>query len=150
MKPISTKQQQIREEIAALEHDQWITWADSIMKSEKVSPERNKRWLSLFVPYAELSEEMKDHDRKWADKIMAIFAREQEELVKENKQLDMYLNQALEERDSAEEWADKFAYTISAKLGIDVGEHSNMNSPWVNAYEALDDLTTQLPEEKEA
>lgn len=82
------------------------------------------------------------------DKIMAIFAREQEEIVKENKQLDMHLDQALEERDSAEEWADKFAYTIGAKLGIDVGEHSSMNSPWVNAYEALDDLTEQIKEEK--
>jgi len=109
-----TKQKQIREEIAALEHDQWITWADSIMKSEKVSPERNKRWLSLFVPYAELSEEMKDHDRKWADKIMAIFAREQEEMIQ------------------------KVAWATSTT--------PRTIKKWMKSF---DDLTTQLPEEKE-
>lgn len=32
------------------------------------------RWRSLFVPYAELSEDMKEHDRKWARKASAVIA----------------------------------------------------------------------------
>lgn len=43
----------------------------------------------------------------------------------------------LGERDRNEEWADKLAAAIAKHLGIDIGEHSNMNDPWANAIEAL-------------
>lgn len=52
-----------------------------------------------------------------------------------DKQHEIELTQVIEERDTAEEWADKLAY---AKLGIEqVGEHSNMNNPWTEALELL-------------
>jgi hypothetical protein len=38
-------------------------------------------------------------------------------------------------RDRAEEWADKLAYAVAPIE--DVGEHSNLNSPWSNAYDLL-------------
>jgi hypothetical protein len=63
---------ELRERLAALEHDQWCAWAQSILATEAVSPERRARWKGLFLPYDELSEEMKDHDRLWADKVLAL------------------------------------------------------------------------------
>jgi hypothetical protein len=66
------------ESLAELEHEQWMAWADSIMKSEVISASRHERWSSLMIPYAELSEEMKEHDRTWARKALAILKREQE------------------------------------------------------------------------
>ncbi|PWK81663.1 hypothetical protein C8D88_11674 [Lentzea atacamensis] len=42
----------------------------------------------------------------------------------------------IDERDSAEEWADKLAYAI-APVEV-IGEHSNANNPWANALEFLE------------
>lgn len=60
----------LREKLAALEHDQWVEWA-KVVEAE-VSPERRKRWQKYYVPYDELDEEVKDQDRVWADKILAV------------------------------------------------------------------------------
>jgi len=67
-----TKRSIIRERLAALEHKQWIAWSQSIAKTEKLSLERLKRWKKLWIPYRSLSEEDKDHDRKWADMVLKI------------------------------------------------------------------------------
>jgi hypothetical protein len=48
------------------------------------------------------------------------------------------LDQAMKERDEAEEWADKLADAVATFLGADFGEHSSGNFPWQNAIEALD------------
>jgi len=64
------------EELASLEHDQWISWAKDIIKNEDISPELAARWKKLFVPYDELSEEEKDKDRKWAKKVMNFIDKE--------------------------------------------------------------------------
>lgn len=53
-------------------HEMWTTWAKEILKTEKgISPIRKKRWKEeCFKPYLELSEAMKDLDRKFAIKIL--------------------------------------------------------------------------------
>jgi hypothetical protein len=61
----------LREILADIEHDQWVTWSKSIAATEVISPERLLRWEKLWVPYDELSEEAKDQDRIWADKSIA-------------------------------------------------------------------------------
>jgi len=67
------KSEKLLEKLADLEHQQWANWANSILESEKISPERFQRWRKLIAtPYAELSEEMKEHDRKWAKKVMQL------------------------------------------------------------------------------
>lgn len=43
--------------------------------------------------------------------------------------------QLIDERDGAEEWADKLAYAVGPVE--DIGEHSNDNNPWANALEIL-------------
>lgn len=68
---------EVIEQLAALEHDQWMQWAQSLMDSEPgLSTARRERWRSLMVPYAELPEEMKEHDRKWARLVIAARAQE--------------------------------------------------------------------------
>ena len=46
---------------------------------------------------------------------------------------------AMEERDHAEEMADKLADAIATLLGVEIGEHSNMNCPWEQALEAFEE-----------
>ena len=60
------------EKLAALEHQQWVEWSKELSEKEQLSEERQKRWQTLWVPYNELPENMKDHDRKWAKKVIAI------------------------------------------------------------------------------
>ncbi len=71
-----------REALAKLEHEQWIKWSRSIIsqvmdgnandyyKMAKVITEKHNKWLKLWIPYNELSEDMKNEDRVWADKVI--------------------------------------------------------------------------------
>lgn len=57
------------EELAALEHDQWIEWSKSLVANEPLlKDDRVRRWQALWIPYSELSEESKEQDRVWARK----------------------------------------------------------------------------------
>ena len=47
-----------------------MEWSQHIADQEELSDDRMKRWKSLWKPYSELSEDMKDHDREWADKVL--------------------------------------------------------------------------------
>ncbi len=69
----------LREALAALEHDQWMAWSQSLASSELLSTDRLRRWSNLWVPYEELTEEQKDADRAWADKVMAMLYTRSEE-----------------------------------------------------------------------
>ena len=60
----------VRECLAALEHEQWMHWAQSILKTEHISPDRVQRWGTLMIPYDDLTEDQKDADREWADRAM--------------------------------------------------------------------------------
>ena len=66
------------EQLASLEHDQWVMWASDILATEHIGDERVKRWRSLFVPYTQLSEEMKEKDREWARKVLEILEKNNE------------------------------------------------------------------------
>lgn len=46
---------------------------------------------------------------------------------------DAALDQALAERDEAQEWADRLAYAI-APVEV-IGEHTSLNNPWQNAWD---------------
>ena len=70
--------EEIIESLAELEHEQWMKWADTIMQTEKISDVRFARWASCMISYAELTEEMKEFDREWARKALAILRKAQE------------------------------------------------------------------------
>lgn len=59
-----------REDLAELEHDQWIAWSKNIAETEQITPARLERWKELWRPYAELTEAEKDQDREWADQAL--------------------------------------------------------------------------------
>ena len=76
--PAELTDEEIIESLAELEHEQWMKWADTIMQTEKISDARFARWASCMIPYADLTEEMKEFDREWARKALAILRKAQE------------------------------------------------------------------------
>lgn len=56
--------------------------------------------------------------------------------------------QTLEERDNAEDWADRLANGIARHWDIDIGEHSNLNNPWLEAAEHIEAQTAQPTEQE--
>jgi len=62
----------IIEKLAALEHEQWISWSKEIALREKLSGDRLALWMALWKPYSELTEEQKTSDREWALKAFKI------------------------------------------------------------------------------
>lgn len=66
------------EKVAIIIHDLWMGWAKILIESEpNISNERVERWNKCFVPYNELSEEMKNLDRKFAKQIIEILKKEE-------------------------------------------------------------------------
>ena len=55
------------ERLAELEHEQWMFWTKLL--ANEVSEELRKKWEKSWIPYGELSEEMKEQDRVWARKV---------------------------------------------------------------------------------
>lgn len=73
---MANNKKEIIEELASIEHDQWEYWAKDIMEKESLSKERLDRWKKeCFMPYSELSEEMKGYDREYAEKVYKIFEK---------------------------------------------------------------------------
>lgn len=70
------------ENLAELEHEQWVAWSKSLCEQvlsnlgEEVTGrkmfERHQRWLSLWKPYDNLSDEIKEQDRIWARKVLKL------------------------------------------------------------------------------
>ncbi len=69
------------------------------------------------------------------DAELALVKAECEAAKKERDRLDASETQLIGERDRFEEWADKLAYAIAHVE--DIGEHSNLNKPWEEAYNLL-------------
>ncbi len=59
------------EKIAALEYEQWVAWARTLM-TELISETRKQRWQKYMVPYDKLPEAVKEHDRVWARKVLEL------------------------------------------------------------------------------
>jgi len=61
------------EQVAEVQHEAWMHWSKTIAETELlISIDRVERWKKLWVPYTQLSEEDKEHDRKWARKVLEI------------------------------------------------------------------------------
>ena len=69
-----TEKDELRERLAELEHEQWMAWSKHLAETEQLNPERLASWKPMWVPYAQLTEEQKEQDREWADKVLAIVA----------------------------------------------------------------------------
>lgn len=62
----------IIEELAELEHEQWEEWSKDISEKENLSKDRLNRWKKYWVNYDKLDEDVKEDDRKWAEKVLKI------------------------------------------------------------------------------
>jgi len=69
------------------------------------------------------------------------------ELEKQNKKLDFYVLEEIENRDHWEEKATNLAESIGELLGVDVGEHSSANCPVMSAMDAINE--TAIIEERD-
>lgn len=63
------KEYEIIESLADLEHEQWMHWAKAVIKEGFVPEAKVKQWEKLFIPYKQLTEEAKEHDRYFARKV---------------------------------------------------------------------------------
>ena len=75
--------EQIIEKLAELEHEHWEKWSKSIIGFcmdnslsayvwGKQIQKKHESWLLMWVPYDDLSEELKEYDREWARKAYDI------------------------------------------------------------------------------
>jgi hypothetical protein len=71
--PVMLAYDTLREELAALEHEQWIHWTKHLLANQ--TPENVTRWeRQCRTPYSALTEREKNSDRKWADKVLEVLA----------------------------------------------------------------------------
>ncbi len=64
------------ERLASLIHDKWISWSRTLVLNGEVAQNKVRAWEKYWVPYEELSEEVKDMDREWAHKVASLTAEE--------------------------------------------------------------------------
>ena len=57
------------------------------------------------------------------------------------KELKRGVLEEIENRDNREEWLDKLSGEIARYFGVDIGEHSSANNPWMEAFEAIPEDT---------
>lgn len=80
------------EKLADLEHEQWMEWSKDLAGKEQLSDDRLKRWEDeCWKPYNELSNEMKEEDRKWARKVIELVNEDNKgNMTKESSISDMF------------------------------------------------------------
>ncbi|MFA5828162.1 MAG: hypothetical protein WC841_02215 [Candidatus Shapirobacteria bacterium] len=64
----------LREELAKLEHLQWTCWSKFMLNN--LTEENIAKWKKqINTPYNELTDQEKQSDRKWADKVLEIIQK---------------------------------------------------------------------------
>jgi hypothetical protein len=58
------------EALAEIEHEQWMHWSQAVAPQVLTCIAEN--WQKSWVDYAELTEELKEADRVWARKVVAL------------------------------------------------------------------------------
>jgi len=53
----------------------------------------------------------------------------------------------IRDRDQYHEWADKLAEAIAKYFGSDIGEHSNVNCPWAEALDVIEEADPAAPQQ---
>lgn len=84
------------------------------------------------------------HCETFFDYIDAHIAAEVERAEERLKAEERSHEDTVQQRDDAEEWADRLAHLIAVTFNLSIGEHSNVNNPWHNAAEYLDDLPVHI------
>jgi len=64
--------EKLLEKLAEFEHEQWVSWSKNVVDNYEIPDFLLMNWTKNWIPYSELSEEMKEKDRKWARKVLKI------------------------------------------------------------------------------
>jgi hypothetical protein len=67
------EQADLVERLAELEHEQWVAWSKAL--ADEVPEERRRRWQACWVPYRDLPEDIKEQDRVWARRVLALLGK---------------------------------------------------------------------------
>jgi hypothetical protein len=70
------KRDNLLELLAELEHEQWVAWSKTV--ASEVSEERRRRWQAFWIPYRDLPDDVKEQDRVWARKVLALFSERED------------------------------------------------------------------------
>lgn len=71
---LSEKQKtKLLEKLSAVEHEQWMKWAQHILENENITDETKLQWKADFVPYSKLPENIKKLYRPFAEKSLSVF-----------------------------------------------------------------------------
>ena len=74
------------------------------------------------------------------------FASDNQKLRAINESLDEQLEEVMAERDDYHDWADELSEAIAAHLGVEIGENSSSNLPWLRALDAIKNAAPQASE----
>ncbi|HLD17920.1 MAG TPA: hypothetical protein VJB99_02480 [Patescibacteria group bacterium] len=66
---------ELRERLAALEHEQWLTWSRALAQECSLPREILERWWKQWKTYEELPEDQKETDRFWADQVLSLLSK---------------------------------------------------------------------------
>lgn len=58
------------EALAKIEHEQWMYWSQAV--AAVVTVETRDKWQRSWVDYSELTDDLKEADRVWARKVLAL------------------------------------------------------------------------------
>ena len=76
LRKVAASDDDVIERLAALEHQQWMSWVDSLPRNpDNVVPamkNRTKKWEKNMIPYDQLPEDEKRKDRLWATRALRI------------------------------------------------------------------------------
>jgi hypothetical protein len=67
------EREKLLEQLAELEHEQWVAWSQAV--APDVPEDRRRRWQACWVPYRDLPEDVKELDRIWARKVLDLLQR---------------------------------------------------------------------------
>ena len=70
-----TEKRQFLEDLAELEHIQWMAWSMHLAKTETLSQDKLDRWKEYWKEYDELTESQKEADRVYARRVIQIVGR---------------------------------------------------------------------------
>jgi len=83
------------EVLSDVEHKQWIKWSQDV--APEVSEQRRVRWKSYWVPYDQLPEAVKAHDRLWANRVaLAVTPVVQREKLNQYENFVGYMRHAMD------------------------------------------------------
>ena len=83
------------EKISELVHDIWVDWSRELSVSEHLSSKRLRRWGKCWVPYKELSPELKNLDRDIAKRFLDIIELEISNGLSEEERYNFCYNHCL-------------------------------------------------------